>query len=76
MQALPASDHWSDRQLVLYYSPLRFLVWAAVLHLWFRPRSGRALAGWAAAGTALSACIDLIAFHFVNDVSWLRMAWC
>ena len=76
VQALPASEHWSDRQLVLYYAPVRFLVWAAVLHVWFRPKGRAALLGWAAAGTLLSACIDLVVFHYVNDVSWLRIAWC
>jgi hypothetical protein len=77
LSALVAGDSLSDRKVMLAYAPLRFLVWAVLLHVWFRPKGGRAaLLGWAAAGTVLSVCIDLVVFHFVNDVSWLRIAWC
>src|SRR4051812_41813934 len=71
--ALPSQAQWSDRQLVLFYAPVRLVLWAALLHAWFRPKGGlAALALWSLLATGLSTAIDLTIFHYVNDVSWLR----
>jgi uncharacterized membrane protein len=77
LAALANQAHPSDRQLLLYSAPVRFLVWALLLYAWFRPKGGiAALALWSLLATLLSTAIDLTIFHFVNDVSWLRIAWC
>lgn len=75
--SLQRTAGWSDRQMYLVFLVPRFVLWAVLLHYWFRPRGGIGpLAIWSAVGFALSTGIDLLVFRLYESVSWLRIGIC
>jgi hypothetical protein len=68
---------WSDQQVYLLFLVPRLGLWAALLHLWFRPRGGTpALLFWSLLGLALSTAIDLLVFRFAASVRWFGIGIC
>ena len=75
--SLISADRWPEHWIYLLFLVPRLLLWAALLHVWFRPRGGaRALLLWSLAGTAVSAAVDLIVFQLSEKIPWLGVAIC
>ncbi len=67
----------SEVHAYLLFQVPRFVVWAALLHLFFRPRGGALeLVLWSALGLGVSALTDYVVLHLFEKTPWLRMAFC
>src|SRR5712671_5636878 len=74
---LMSRANWSESGIYMLFLVPRLVLWAALLHVWFRPKGGaRALLLWSLAGTAVSSAIDLLVFQLFEQVPWLRMSFC
>ena len=70
---------WSPLQVYALLTIPRYLAWALLIHVWFRPvHGGKSTFAWAAMGTAVSAAIDVLVLFTFEDVALLRstFTWC
>ncbi len=74
------ADAWGDAQGPIYYAILtvpRFLLWAVLIHWWFRPVGGNSAALlWAGVGTGVSTAIDVVFLCLFEHVPFLGLPFC
>ena len=72
--------HEGESAGYIYYAILtvpRFLSWALLIYVWYRPTGGlRLTLLWATAGTALSAAIDVTFLALAYRIPFFQMGWC
>jgi len=73
-------DAWGESWGPIYYALLtvpRFLVWAILIRVWFRPLGGNpSTLCWAGVGTGVSTAIDLVFFKIFEHVPLLAVPFC
>ena len=74
------ADAWGESWGPICYAILtvpRFLVWAFLIRVWFKPVGGNpATFLWAGVGTAVSTVIDLVVLKLLADVPFFGVPFC